>query len=64
MVRHGNQANQARKRIVRKSGSLGVKLVDRSVCCNLQAERAKTRRNYIIDRTDDLYCGGAETERP
>jgi hypothetical protein len=40
-----------------KSGSVCLKLVDGSVCCNLQAESAKMRANYVIDRTDDVNSG-------
>jgi hypothetical protein len=54
MVRHGNRGKQAVKRKVRKSGSICLKFVDGSVCRNFQAQRAKSRRNYIIDQTDDM----------
>jgi len=64
MVRHGNRGKRAGKRKVRKSGSKCLKLVNRSVCRNLPAERAKTRLNYIIYQTDDVNSSGSETERP
>jgi hypothetical protein len=57
MVRHGNRGKRAGKRQVRKSGSICLKLVDGSVCRNLPAERAKMRRNHVIDRTDDVNSG-------
>jgi hypothetical protein len=57
MVRHGNQGKRAGKRKVRKPGSICLKLVDGSVCCNLPAESAKMRRNHVIDRTDDVNSG-------
>jgi hypothetical protein len=57
MVRHGNRGKRAGKRKVRKSGSICLKLVDGSVCRNLPAESAKTRRNYVIDCTDDVNSG-------
>jgi hypothetical protein len=57
MVHHGNRGTQAGKRKVSKSGSISLKLVDGSVCRNLPAERAKTQRNYHIDRTDDVNIG-------
>jgi len=50
--------------MIRKSGSMGLKLVDGSVCCYILAESAKMRRNYVIHRTDDMNCAGAETESP
>ena len=64
MVHHGNQGKRAGKRKVRKSGSLCPKLVDWSVCHNLPAESAIKGWNYVIDRTDDVNWGGAETNRP
>jgi len=57
MVRHGNRGKQAGKRMVRKSRSICLKLVDGSVCRNLPAESAKMQRNHVIDRTDDVNSG-------
>jgi hypothetical protein len=57
MVRNGNRGKQARKRMVRKSGFIRLKLVDGSVCHNLQAESTKIRRNHVIDRTNDVNSG-------
>jgi len=54
MVHHENQGKGAGKRKVRKSGSICLKLVDGSVCRNLQAESAKMRWNHIVDQTDDV----------
>jgi len=50
--------------MVRKSGALSLKLVDRSICRHIPAESAKTRRSYVIYRTDDVDRGGSDTERP
>jgi len=36
---------------------IGLKLVDGSVCRNLPVGSAKTRRNHVIDWTDDVNCG-------
>jgi hypothetical protein len=57
MVRHENRAKRAGKRQVRKSGSICLKLVDGSICRNLQEESAKMRKNHVIDRTDDVNSG-------
>ena len=57
MLRHGKQGKRAGKIEVRKSGSMCLKLVVRSVCRNLPAECAKMRRNHILDWTDDLNSG-------
>jgi len=54
MVRHGNRGKRAGQRKVRKSGSICLKLVDRSVCRNLPGESAKMRRNQVIDWTDAM----------
>jgi len=64
MVRHGYRGKRAGERKVTKSGSLSLKLVDGSICCNIPAESAKSRRSYVIDRTDDVDSGGSDTERP
>ena len=61
MVRHGNRGKRA---TVRKSGSLSLQLVDRSICRNIPAESAKTPSSYVIHRTDDVNTGGSDTERP
>jgi hypothetical protein len=58
MVHHGNREKRAGKRKVRKSGSICLKLVDGLVCRNFPAERAKTRQNNVIDRTDAMNGGG------
>ena len=63
MVRHGNRGKQAGKIKVRKSGSICLKLVAGSVCRNLPAKRAKTRRNHVIDWTDDVNSGVEGAER-
>jgi len=52
------------KRKIRKSGSICLTLVDRSVWCNILAESARMRRSYLIYRTDDVNCGVSETVRP
>ena len=57
MVHHGNRGKRAGKRKVRKSSSICLKLDDGSVCRNLPAEIAKTRRNHVVDRTDDVNSG-------
>jgi len=64
MVHHGNRGIRAGKRKFRKSGSFSLKLVDQSICRNIPAESAKTRRNYVIYRTDDVNSGGSDTEGP
>jgi len=63
-IRHGNRGKWAGNRIVKKSGSICLTLVDGSVCCNIPAERAKTRRSYVIYWTYEVNSGGSETERP
>ena len=62
MVRHGNQGKRDGKRIVRKLGSICLKLVDATVCRKQLAERAKTQQSYVIQGTDDVNSGGLETE--
>jgi hypothetical protein len=64
MVQHGDLGKQAAKRKVKNSCSICRKLVDGSVCCDIQAESAKTRQSYAIYRTDKVNCGGLETESP
>jgi len=63
MVCHGNRGKRAGNRKVRKSGSMCLKLPDGSVCINILAESAKTRRSYIIFQTDHLMSCGLEAER-
>jgi len=50
--------------MIRKLGSISVKLVHGSVCCNLRTESAQTRQNYVILWTNDVNSGDSETERP
>jgi len=50
--------------MVRKSGTLSLKLVDRSICRNVPAGSANMRRSYIIYRTHDVNSSGSDTERP
>ena len=64
MVRHGNQGKRAGKTKVRMSGSLSPKLVDGSICRNIPADNAKTRRSYVTHRNDDVNSGSSDTERP
>jgi hypothetical protein len=63
MVRHGNRGKRAGKRKVRKSGSICLKLVDRSACRNLPAQSAKMWRNHVINRTDDVKSGAERAVR-
>jgi hypothetical protein len=63
MVRHGNRGKRAGKRIVRKSVSICLKLVDGSVCRNSPAESAKMGLYYVIDWTDDVNSGAESAVR-
>ena len=64
MVRPGNHGEQAGYKMVRRSGSICLILVDGLGCRNIPAECAKMRRSYLIHWTNDVNSGGSETERP
>ena len=51
-------------RKVRMSGYIYQELVDGSICRKLPVESAGTGCAYIIHRSDHMYSGGSETERP
>jgi len=49
--------------MLRKYASICLTLVDGSVCSDLPAESAKTQRNHVIHRNDDMNSGEEDAVR-